>query len=242
VNGATVSSSASYTFTVTSNVALVARFKPVYTVLTSAEPPDGGQVDADTIFDPGDTARLKAIPSPGYAFVNWTQNGVPVSDETNYQFTVNANRELVANFAPGYRVVVFAEPVNGGGAYGGGVYDVGLDVIVEAVENPGYIFLNWTENGVPVSASPVYSFPSDAAHELVANFIALPTLVTSLAAPGALAVSWPAASHGWALQEKACMDTGDWADTTNTVVVVGNQSQVTVPSGPGTCFFRLVHP
>ena len=44
---------------------------------------------------------MKAMPNPGWCFVNWTQNGVPVSTDPNFQFTVTANRDLVGHFAYG---------------------------------------------------------------------------------------------------------------------------------------------
>ena len=58
----------------------------------------------------------------GWSLVNWTQNGVVVSDDENYSFNVTANRELVAHFALGNRVDAIAEPVNAGTVTGGGVY------------------------------------------------------------------------------------------------------------------------
>src|SRR6185436_13018097 len=40
-----------------------------------------------------------ATPNAGYNFVNWTENGTPVSSSINYTFAANGSRNLVANFA-----------------------------------------------------------------------------------------------------------------------------------------------
>ena len=235
-----VSTSSSYSFTVTSNRALVAKFKPVCTIITTVEPADGGEVSADTIFELGDLAVLKAKPNSGYAFVNWTQNGVQVSTETNYQFTVTGNRTLVAHFALGNRVTVSALPANGGTAIGGGVYAAGSNVTVIATAKPSYVFLNWTANGASVSTSPVYTFVS-AHRDLVANFIAQPALNAELSAPGEMTLSWPAGASGWVLHESADLSPGSWTVSMLPVVVVDNQCRVTVTPLTGNRFFRLGH-
>ena len=41
---------------------------------------------------------VSAIPADCYRFVNWTEGGVEVSDDIEYAFIVNSNRNLVANF------------------------------------------------------------------------------------------------------------------------------------------------
>jgi hypothetical protein len=242
VKGVSVSTARNYTFTVTNDLVLVAKFKPVYTVVVTPDPPSGGDVEADPAYEMGELAKLKAIPAPGYSFVNWTQNGTVVSTATNYQFNVTGNRELVGHFALGHRMDVSAEPANGGTATGGGVYADGTDVIVEGIANPGYVFLNWTEAGVPVSTSPVYPLTSDASHTLVANFIAQPALNATVTAPATMMLSWPAGASGWVLQECSDLSMGGWTNSTRTVTVTGSQNHLTITSPIGMGFFRLTHP
>ena len=43
---------------------------------------------------------VTATANPGYAFVNWTEGGVPVSATASYLFPAGADRTLVANFTP----------------------------------------------------------------------------------------------------------------------------------------------
>ena len=52
---------------------------------------------------------LVATPNPGYGFVNWTENGVPVSPSAVYNFIATTNRTLVANFTAAYLFVSFVE-------------------------------------------------------------------------------------------------------------------------------------
>lgn len=47
----------------------------------------------------GQSCTVHASANSGYTFVNWTENGVQVSTNANYSFTVTSNRNLVANFA-----------------------------------------------------------------------------------------------------------------------------------------------
>lgn len=49
-------------------------------------------------FNHGETCVVTATPNEGYAFVNWTENGATVSSDASYTFTVDDDRDLVANF------------------------------------------------------------------------------------------------------------------------------------------------
>ncbi|MCE9611500.1 MAG: hypothetical protein K8R23_14985 [Chthoniobacter sp.] len=243
VGTTTVSSSKTYTFTVTGDRALVAKFKPSYSVAVTPEPFIGGTVEADSIsYEYGETAVMKAFPEPGYSFVNWTENGVPVSTDETFIFNATGNRSLVGNFALGHRIDVKVDPKTAGSASGAGVYPDGDIVTLIAEAKPGYIFTNWTESGIVVSTSASYDFTSGGDRALVGNFVALPTLKSAITSPGALMLSWPAGASGWVLQERPDLGSGNWVDSTRTVTPVGSENQVTVSPLTGKGFFRLVHP
>jgi len=165
-----VSTSASYSFTVSGDRSLEAKFKAVYTLTVTAEPENGGEVEGDPQYEIGEVARVKAKPDTGYAFVHWTQNGIPVSTNPQFEFAMTGNRELVGHFAEGERVDLSSIPPHAGTTSGGGVYPVGALVNLNAVPEPGYEFVHWTENDVPVSTSATYSFTSATARVLVAHF------------------------------------------------------------------------
>lgn len=144
---------------------------PITSVITtSAFPVAGGTTTGDGEYANGTPLIVLAANNAGYAFVNWTEDGVEVSALPNYPFTVNANRNLVANFVQTFAVATGAAPGAGGTTSGDGVFNSGSTVMVQATPNPGYGFVNWTENGGEVSASADYSFMLTADRTLVANF------------------------------------------------------------------------
>ena len=51
-------------------------------------------------YQAGDEAELRAVANSGYVFSGWTENGVMVSEEDTYVFTVEGDRSLIAVFAP----------------------------------------------------------------------------------------------------------------------------------------------
>src|SRR5262249_24828587 len=102
-NGSQVTTSPSYTFTVNSNVTLVANFTPVatqYTVAVSASPSAGGTVSGAGTFAASRSDTVTATANSRYTFFYRTANGSVVSTSPSYTFTVNSNVTLVANFTP----------------------------------------------------------------------------------------------------------------------------------------------
>jgi hypothetical protein len=99
-NGAQVSTSPNYTFTVRSNRALVANFVPAYAVTTGVSPSYGGTASGNGTFNSNSVVLVAAAPIVGFKFVNWTEFGSLVSASANYSFNLTADRSLVANFEP----------------------------------------------------------------------------------------------------------------------------------------------
>jgi hypothetical protein len=173
-NGTVVSTSADYTFTVTSNRTLVAHFTVQnYTISVSASPSNGGSVSGGGTYNHGQSCTVHATAASGYTFTNWTEGNTVVSTNANYTFTVNSNHTLVAHFtAQTYTISVSANPSNGGTVSGGGTYQQGQSCTVHANANSGYTFTNWTENGSVVSTNANYNFTVTGNRTLVANFTA----------------------------------------------------------------------
>lgn len=172
-NGSVVSTNASYTFTVNSDRDLVANFAaiPTYTVQTSSNPSNGGNTAGGGTFQQGQSCTVRATANANYTFSNWTENGSVVSNNADYTFTVNANRNLVANFSVvTYNINVTASPSAGGTVSGGGSYEAGATCTVSATANQGYSFVNWTSGGSVVSTQPTYSFTVTGNRSLVAHF------------------------------------------------------------------------
>ena len=171
-NGAPVSTNASYTFTVTGNRTLVAHFQQqTYTINVSANPSNGGTVTGDGTYQHGQTCTVTATPATGYTFLRWTENGIQVSTNPSYTFTVTSNHNLVAQFqVNSYTINVSASPSNGGTVTGDGTYQHGQTCTVTATPATDYTFLRWTENDNEVSTDASYEFTVTANRNLVANF------------------------------------------------------------------------
>jgi uncharacterized repeat protein (TIGR02543 family) len=120
-NGAVASTSSSYQFNITGNRTLVANFKLIpasqFAVILSSSPAAGGSTNGSGAYNAGTSVTVTATPHTGYNFVSWTDNGTIVSVTSGYQFTLNANKTLVANFA--------LTPVGGVGI-GPGAINLGL--------------------------------------------------------------------------------------------------------------------
>lgn len=180
-NGPSVSNSASYQFTMNGNRTLIANFEPIpigqFAVILSANPTAGGTTIGAGSFDAGSSVTVSARVNAGYTFVDWTENGVRVSTSSNIQFTLNANRNFVANFraipASQFAVLLTSSPAAGGTTDGEGAYPAGTSVTITSVPNTGYTFANWTDlaSGAVVSSSPNFTFALTANRTLVANFL-----------------------------------------------------------------------
>jgi len=145
-----------------------------YTVEVTADPPEGGVVEGGGTYPPDEEVTVSATANPCYEFVNWTEDGVEVSTEPEFTFTVTSNRHLVAHFQlKQFTVTLEANPPEGGTVSGGGTFPCGTSVTVRAIANEGFEFLNWTENGSVVSWDPTYTFDLTADRSLVANFEAV---------------------------------------------------------------------
>ena len=171
-NGQQVSTNASYTFTVTGNRTLVAQFQlQSFSITASADPNNGGTVTGGGTYNYGQSCTLSATPATGYIFVNWTKNGQQVSTNASYTFNVTSSGAYVAHFQiQSYNIQVVAKPANGGTVTGGGTYTYGQNCTITATANEGYDFINWTENNIPVSTNPSYSFNVTGNHSFAANF------------------------------------------------------------------------
>ncbi|WP_395739168.1 beta strand repeat-containing protein [Prosthecobacter sp.] len=67
-------------------------------------------------------------------------------------------------------ITVAASPPAGGTVTGGAQYSNGAQATVTATPNSGYLFVNWTEAGTPVSTSAVYAFTVSGPRNLTATF------------------------------------------------------------------------
>lgn len=100
-DGTKVSSNKSYSFTVTENVTLTAKFTKLamsYTVTVTADPAAGGTVTGGGSYSEGLTATLTATPNSGYLFFGWYKDGAKIWSNKSFSFTVTESVTLTAKF------------------------------------------------------------------------------------------------------------------------------------------------
>ena len=69
-----------------------------YSINVILHPEEGGTVQGGGWHGEGEEINLTAIPNDGYDFVNWTEGGNEVSEESTLSFTADSTRTLKANF------------------------------------------------------------------------------------------------------------------------------------------------
>jgi subtilisin family serine protease len=170
--GIEISSEPVYAFNAISNLIVDANFAiNIYTITALPNDPAFGSITGGGEYEHGETVNLQAIPNDGYHFVNWTEGGIEVEANPVYIFIATENRSLLANFAINtYTITVLPNDPAFGSITGGGDYEHGETVNLQAIPNDGYHFVNWTEGGVEVEANPVYIFNATENRSLLANF------------------------------------------------------------------------
>ena len=174
-NNQEVSTDATYEFTFNGAAGtrtFVANFSlNSYEITVSANPTEGGNVNGGNTYNHGATANLTATPSTGYHFVNWTKEGVVVSTDANYSFTVAEAGAYVANFAlNSYTIAATANPTAGGAVSGAGTYNHFDNVTLTATVVNGYDFDGWYNGNDQVATSLEYSFVATGDVTLEARF------------------------------------------------------------------------
>jgi len=239
-NGTVVTSSLSYQFTINGIRTLVANFTAVspiqYTVTLSSIPSAGGTTVGSGAFNSGSSVTVTATPNTGYTFTNWTENGTVVTSSLSYQFTINKNRTLVANFTVVtptlYTITLSSNPLAGGTTVGSGAFNSGSSITVTATPNSGYTFTNWTENGTAVSTNLSYTFTITGNRTLVANF-------ASSGTGGQASVNLGTASRFAILSNSAITNIPTSAITGDVGISPGARSSIsglTIPEVTGTIF------
>ncbi|MBO7628423.1 MAG: InlB B-repeat-containing protein, partial [Bacteroidales bacterium] len=172
-DGVQVSTQPSYTFTVVENTHLTAYFTPQNCTITAeASPVEGGEISGAGVYEYGEACTLIATPNADYVFVKWMKDGVQVSTDAHYSFTVTGNAHYTAVFASNVCVVTAsADPEEGGTITGAGTYTYGQTVTLTVTPNENYQFINWTENGEIVSEDETYSFEVTGNRNLVAHLM-----------------------------------------------------------------------
>ncbi len=163
----------SYEFTnVAENFAIHAEFAlKVYAVNATANNPDFGTISGAGDYEHFSEVQLTAISATGYHFLNWTEYGEEVATDSRYTFIAESDRDLIAHFAINvYTITAVPNNMEWGAVEGGGDYEHGQDVTLEALPASNYVFLRWTENEEEIGDMPEYSFTALSPRNLKAHF------------------------------------------------------------------------
>ena len=123
---------------------VTALFTQVFAVVSvDARPADGGAVLGGGTYPAGADIVISAAAHPGWHFTTWDDGdtnairaiAVP---ETNLQFSAGFTQQLST-------VTLIADPVNGGAAEGGGVFQVGSNLLVQATPDAFWFFGGWSD-------------------------------------------------------------------------------------------------
>lgn len=127
-------------------------------ILIYGEP---GDVLSFRLYDHAIQQELELSPAETMPFVPNAMVG-SISDPYVFSFSGSVGMGVItAN----------AMPEEGGVVTGGGAYWIGETCTLQAVANEGYSFVDWTEEGLQVSAEPVLAFIVTADRDLQANFM-----------------------------------------------------------------------
>ncbi len=123
---------------------------------------------------------------------------------------------------PQYTISTSSNPPEGGTTSGGGNYADGEIATVVATSNPGYTFVNWTENGSYVTADAYYRFGVQWNGDWVANFT---SCSYTLDIYSTSAISSATSGAFWVKTESDC----NWTATTS-----GCNGMITLKNATGT--------
>ncbi len=114
------------------------------------------------------TVSLAASANASSTFEGWSGD---CSGTGSCQVTMNSSKAVYATFnLKQYTVGLSAAPPAGGSVAGGGTVTHGATVTATATANPGYVFVEWSEGGIPVSTSAEYTFTATGDRALTATF------------------------------------------------------------------------
>ena len=132
--------------------------------------------------DEGTTAIVTAVPNGGYRFLNWLLDGANRT-ENPISVLMNVNHSLMPVFGRIQHSLFINATANGTTIPESGTYsaDEGSGIIVTAVPNSGYRFVNWMLDIGPATDNPI-TVVMDVDHSItpVFEFIVIPPEKRSL--------------------------------------------------------------
>ena len=169
---------------------------PVLTwnVVVSSDLTNSGNTSGGGVYADASLVTVTATPESGYVFVNWTENGTPVSDSSSYSFVIGANHNLVANFAAATLTFTVSENAGDNGSVspsGPQTVSAGGAVTFTAATSSGFQVGAWLVNGVVAqTGGSIFTLQDVNTNSVVAvNFTTDPTVAVAASPAGAGSVA-----------------------------------------------------
>jgi uncharacterized repeat protein (TIGR02543 family) len=172
--GVVASTSAIYTFALTTNRTLVANFVlNTYTLNVTAVNGTVAKNPNQATYNHGTSVELTATPNPGFTFSSWSGDATGSANPLTVQMTSNKN--ITANFVP-IQYTLNVTAVNGTVAKNPNqaTYNSGASVSLTATPNNGYVFSSWSGDATG-SANPLTVLMTSNKN-ITANFTLIPII------------------------------------------------------------------
>ena len=116
--------------------------QPTFTITVESNNPDWGTVTGSGEYPYGDTIQIEAYPSTGHEFLTWNDGNV----NNPRDIVVTQDSTFVALFAISqFTIEVISDNPEYGTVTGGGTFNYGDTIQIEASPNLGYIFSGWDD-------------------------------------------------------------------------------------------------
>lgn len=144
--------------------------KNSYYVSCRALEDKSGIVKGDSLYLFGAEATIKATPANGYTFSHWTFDGVRVSSEPMYTWTIDKAVSAIAVFEPKtFNLTLKVDPSEYGYTTGEGLYAYGDTATVEVFTSTDFYFEKWNNKHYNVSTKNPYKIVITSDSTLIAK-------------------------------------------------------------------------
>ncbi len=128
----------------------------------STNPDNGGKIIVNPVMPPegyphGSTVNLTAIPEAGYTFSNWEPSD---RTTTSLEVLMDSDKEIGAIFEPNKKLTMYVIPEKAGKIITDPImptngYTHGTKVVLTAIPNKGYKFIQWDPTGVTSTVTDI---------------------------------------------------------------------------------------
>ena len=109
----------------------------LFSVSLTVNTPQGGAAIGNGTFQKGQAVNILATPNTNYLFNNWTENGIELSKNNSYDFYLDKNRNISANFKALSKPILSVQPLSINVGFNSGQTNI-------AISNIGTGDMNWS--------------------------------------------------------------------------------------------------